>query len=118
MTSSQNSKIDPGFWLGLLLFFSLLFFSTRCNAKNDNSQIDTIRIEYRNIKKFVTVGEKQRVYAVYQDGSISDMIPVNKTTIEYINACNKCGLVPTLGIRFRNGSPTSLIRYKRKYRIR
>lgn len=115
---TKDSKIDPGFWLGLLLFFSLLLFSTKCHTKDNNAQIDTVRIEYRSIKKFVTVGEKQRVYAVYQDGSISDMIPVNKSTIEYITVCNKCGLVPTLGIRFRNGTPTSIIRVKRKYRIR
>lgn len=119
MTSSQNPKIDPGFWLGLLLFILLVFASAKCSAKGD-AKIDTVRVEYKHIKQFVTTGteEKPKVYAVYQNGEISDMIPVNKTTFEYIKVCNKCGLVPTLGIRFRNGSPTSLVRYKRKYRIR
>ena len=58
MTSSQNPKIDPGFWLGLLLFILLIFASAKCSAKGD-AKIDTVRVEYKHIKQFVTTGLKR-----------------------------------------------------------
>lgn len=113
----MRKSVDPGFWIGLLLFSLLLFASVKCHGQQ-TAVVDTIPIRYSCIvKTVVTAGAKPKIYVIYKDNKIEDVFTVSKTTYEYIKTCAQCGITPTLGIRVRNGVATGVVRYKKKYRI-
>lgn len=95
----------------------LLMVAVKCNA-----QCDTIPCKPECIKNTViTTTQKgtDRIYVVYSDEEtdIQDMIYVSKSVYEYMELCKKNKIVPQLGIRFKNGQITSIVRYKRNYRL-
>lgn len=93
----------------------------KCGAQRQTAVYDTVYCDNNCIKKFVkqatTSGKSVKIYAVYVDNrhDISDLIPVNKTTFEYIQICRTNGIQPQLGIKFRNGQINSIVRFKRRY---
>ena len=62
-------------------------------------------------------GKTVKYMAVYVDKSVgfSEIIPVSKSVVDYINVCKQFSIEPTLGIRLRNGVITSIVRYKIKF---
>ena len=62
-------------------------------------------------------GKTVKYLAVYVDKSagFSEIIPISKSVVDYINTCKQFSLEPTLGIRLRNGVITSIVRYKIKF---
>lgn len=117
---TSNSKLDPGFWIGLILVVGLMyFFPVKCTA---TTKCDTIPCNPECVTKIVqcpTVkGDKTRFYVAYVDEkqNILDLIPISNSTYEYIQLCKKNQIVPSLGIKVRNGEIVSIVRYKRKIR--
>lgn len=115
----NEQKLPPGFWVGLVVVLCMLFLSLQhCHGQ---AVYDTIPIKYEQIHKFVeqpTKNGNTRTYAVTamdQKGAILDLIPVNKSVYEYIQLCKSNGIKPSLGIRFKNGQVSSIIRFKRRY---
>lgn len=119
--AKKDSNLDPGHWLGfLMLIIMLLFIANQCHGQSKAVSIDTIACHNECIDKFVyTTTEKGTVkyFAVYncKKQQISDLIPVSKTVMIYINTCKENGIVPSLAIRLKNGIITNIIRYKPKY---
>lgn len=115
--ATLNHKIDPGFWIGLLIVFGLCFCIDKCKAQ----QIDTIQCHVEYIQKFVQkkTPKSVRIYAVYIDKQqeIADVIPVSKTVYDYISTCKEYGIKPSLGIRIKDGNITSIVKRKRKYKL-
>lgn len=116
MTITNNKPLDPGFWIGLILLGILFAMPVCCKA-----QCDTIKCHNECIQKIIpqkTKSGKIKLYAVYTDSTydISDLIPVSESVLTYIDMCKKNGIKPSLGIRFRNGQITSIVRYKNKYK--
>ena len=62
-------------------------------------------------------GKTVKYMAVYVDklAGFSEIIPVSKSVVDYINVCKQFSVKPTLGIRLRNGVITSIVRYKIKF---
>lgn len=118
----KKEKLEPGFWVGLTIVLVLYACSlTRCEAKTEHV-IDTVRCNPVHIVKYVTKSTEKttRIYAVYVDktNSISELIPVSKTTWEYITVCRENGINPSLGIRLVDGRISSLVRIKYKYYVK
>ena len=62
-------------------------------------------------------GKAVKYLAAYIDKSVgfSEIIPISKSVVDYINTCKQFSIEPTLGIRLRNGVITSIVRYKIKF---
>lgn len=119
-----GEKIDPGFWIGLILVIVLLGIVNHCKAQQKSTaHWDTIPARIESIHKYITkttAKGSQRIYCVYSDtqNGISDIISVPRSTWDYISSCKEVGIKPQLGLRFRNGEVYSLIRIKKKYKVR
>lgn len=119
MTVTNKNKLDPGFWIGLILvIITLLFTMPKCHA-----QSDTIPCKVECIKNTVvttTTKGTDRIYVVYSDeqSDIQDMIYVSKSVYNYMEMCKKNKIVPSLGIRFKNGQIVAIVRYKKHYKIK
>lgn len=113
----MEKKIDPGFWLGLLLFILMMFMTSKCQADN----VDTVLCHKECIQKIVQINKnnKPKIYVVYVDKkhNISDLIPMSKTTYEYYALCMKNGVEPTLGLKLKNGNIMSIVKYRKKYKV-
>ena len=115
----QHLKSDL-FWFGILLVITFLFVCTKCNAQ---AHLDTMMCKTECIKDFIVMATKEnsgrdKIYVIYDDveNNISDIIPVTKTTYEYILQCKRYHIEPTLGIKLKNGQIQSIIKYKPTYR--
>ena len=118
-----GEKIEPGFWIGLILVIVLLGIVNHCKAQKSTAHWDTIPARVEAIHKYITkttAKGSQRIYCVYSDtqSGISDIISVPKSTWDYLSSCKEVGIKPQLGLRFRNGEVYSLIRIKKKYKVR
>lgn len=62
-------------------------------------------------------GKTVKYLAVYVDESagFSEIIPISKSVVDYINTCKQFSIEPILGIRLRNSVITSIVRYKIKF---
>ena len=114
--TTTNNRLEPGFWFGVLLIIFLTVVAIKCHA-----QTDTIPCKVENIQKYViqpTASGKDKIFAVFISEDVSDIIYVPRTVYEYIELCKKNKVTPSIGIRFKNGVITSIVRYKKRYRIR
>lgn len=118
----DHDRLDPDHKIGLLiLLFIFMLFVTRACAQT--AQYDTAIVKYQNIERIVSQTTDKgavRYYAVYNDKqeNISELIPVSKTVLSYINACKQNQIEPSLAIRLKNGIIVGLIRYKTKYIVK
>ena len=123
-TFSKKMKKHP--FISCIIFWIMVIIlawctTYKCGAQRQTAVYDTVYCDNNCIKKFVkqatTSGKSVKIYAVYIDNrhDISDLIPVNKTTFEYIQICRTNGIQPQLGIKFRNGQINSIVRFKRRY---
>ena len=119
---NDHDRLDPGHKIGLLiLLFIFMLLATRACAQT--AQYDTAIVKYQNIERIVSQTSDKgavRYYAVYNDKqeNISELIPVSKTVLSYINACKQNQIGPSLAIRLKNGIIVGLIRYKTKYIVK
>lgn len=130
MAGTIDRKPNEGFRLLLvytiLVILGLILGFTRACAQKTQvvHQYDTIMCNSQHISKYIEQptanGKSTRVYAVYTDDEmgISDIIPVTKTTLSYIQMCQQNGIKPSLGIKLRDGQVQSLIRVKRRLDVR
>lgn len=122
LKKDDHDQLDPGHKIGLLiLLFIFMLFVTRACAQT--AQYDTAIVKYQNIERIVSQTSDKgavRYYAVYNDKqeNISELIPVSKTVLSYINACKQNQIEPSLAIRLKNGIIVGLIRYKTKYIVK
>ena len=118
----NHDRLDPGHKIGLIiLLFIFMLFVTRACAQT--AQYDTAAIKYQNIERIVSQTTDKgttRYYAVYNDKqeNISELIPVSKTVLMYIDVCKQNHIEPSLAIRLKNGIIVGLIRYKTKYVVK
>jgi hypothetical protein len=107
-------------WLvAIITIVCLILATSKCHAA-DNAQVDTMVCKSECIQKIVQQTSAKgtvHYYAVYKDQSInfSEVIPISKSVVEYIETCKQYSLKPTLGIRLRNGVVSSIVRYKIKF---
>lgn len=130
MAGTIDRKPNEGFRLLLvytiLVILGLVLGFTRACAQKTQvvHQYDTIMCNSQHISKYIEQptanGKSTRVYAVYNDDEmgISDIIPVSKTVLQYIQMCQANNIRPSLGIKLRDGQIQSLIRVKRKWDVR
>lgn len=94
--------------------------TSKCHAQQ-KAVIDTMTCKVECIKQIVqqpnSNGKTVKYLAVYVDKSagFSEIIPISKSVVDYINTCKQFSIKPTLGIRLRNGVITSIVRYKIKF---
>ena len=94
--------------------------TSKCHAQQ-KAAIDTMICKVECIKQIVqqpsSNGKTVKYMAVYIDKKIgfSEIIPISKSVVDYINVCKQFSVEPTLGIRLRNGVITSIVRYKIKF---
>ena len=111
---------SPDPLIAIIVIMILLFMTSKCNAQQ-KAAIDTMTCKVECIKQIVQKpsanGKTVKYMAVYVDKSagFSEIIPVSKSVIDYINVCKQFSVEPTLGIRLRNGVITSIVRYKIKF---
>lgn len=122
-----NKQPSDYTWLWLIFAVLLMLFGIIVNSnaqqQQQKAQIDTVYCNIDCIEKYVsttTQSGRIKTYAVYNDRNhnISELIPVSKTVLDYISLCDANGIMPTLGIRIRNGQISSIVRYKQHIRIR
>ena len=111
---------SPGPLIALVVIIILLLLTSKCHAQQKVA-IDTMVCKVECIKQIVqqpsSNGKTVKYMAVYIDKKIgfSEIIPISKSVVDYINVCKKFSVEPTLGIRLRNGVITSIVRYKIKF---
>ena len=110
----------PSTLIALVVIILLLLLTSKCHAQQ-KAVIDTMVCKVECIKQIVqqpsSNGKTVKYMAVYIDKNIgfSEIIPVSKSVVDYINVCKQFSVEPTLGIRLRNGVITSIVRYKIKF---
>lgn len=110
----------PSSLIALIVIIILLLLTSKCHAQQ-KAAIDTMVCKVECIKQIVqqpsSNGKTVKYMAVYVDKSagFSEIIPVSKSVVDYINVCKQFSIEPTLGIRLRNGVITSIVRYKIKF---
>lgn len=115
----KPDKHSPGPLVALVVIIILLLMTSKCHAQQ--AVIDTMVCKVECIKQIVqqpsSNGKTVKYMAVYIDKSagFSEIIPISKSVVDYINTCKQFSLEPTLGIRLRNGVITSIVRYKIKF---
>ena len=111
---------SPGPLVALVVIIILLLLPSKCHAQQ-KAEIDTMVCKVECIKQIVqqpnSNGETVKYLAAYIDKSagFSEIIPISKSVVDYINTCKQFSIEPTLGIRLRNGVITSIVRYKIKF---
>ena len=111
---------SPGPLIALVVIIILLLLTSKCHAQQ-KATIDTMICKVECIKQIVqqpnSNGKTVKYMAVYIDKKIgfSEIIPISKSVVDYINVCKQFSVEPTLGIRLRNGVITSIVRYKIKF---
>lgn len=111
---------SPGPLIALVVIIILLLLTSKCHAQQ-KAAIDTMTCKVECIKQIVqqpsSNGKTVKYMAVYIDKKIgfSEIIPISKSVVDYINVCKQFSVEPTLGIRLRNGVITSIVRYKIKF---
>lgn len=111
---------SPGPLIALVVIIILLLLTSKCHAQQ-KAVIDTMTCKVECIKQIVqqpsSNGKTVKYMAVYIDKKIgfSEIIPISKNVVDYINVCKQFSVEPTLGIRLRNGVITSIVRYKIKF---
>ena len=111
---------SPDPLIAIIVIMILLFMTSKCRAQQ-KAAIDTMTCKVECIKQIVQKpsanGKTVKYMAVYVDKSagFSEIIPISKSVVDYINVCKQFSLEPTLGIRLRNGVITSIVRYKIKF---
>lgn len=110
----------PSSLIALVVIILLLLLTSKCHAQQ-KAAIDTMVCKVECIKQIVQKpsanGKTVKYMAVYVDKSVgfSEIIPISKSVVDYINVCKQFSVEPTLGIRLRNGVITSIVRYKIKF---
>lgn len=110
----------PDLLIAIVVIAMLLLLTSKCHAQQ-KAVIDTMVCKVECIKQIVqkpsSNGKTVKYMAVYVDKSagFSEIIPVSKSVVDYINVCKQFSIEPTLGIRLRNGVITSIVRYKIKF---
>lgn len=111
---------SPGPLIALVVIIILLLLTSKCHAQQ-KAVIDTMVCKIECIKQIVQKpsanGKTVKYMAVYVDKSagFSEIIPISKSVVDYINVCKQFSVEPTIGIRLRNGVITSIVRYKIKF---
>ena len=111
---------SPGPIIAIVVIVILLLMTSKCQAQQ-KAVIDTMICKVECIKQIVQQpsfnGKTVKYMAVYIDKSagFSEVIPISKSVVDYINTCKQFSIEPTLGIRLRNGVITSIVRYKIKF---
>ena len=106
--------------IAIVIVIMLLLLTSKCHAQQ-KAVIDTMVCKVECIKQIVqqpsSNGKTVKYMAVYVDKSagFSEVIPISKSVVDYINTCKQFSIEPTLGIRLRNSVITSIIRYKIKF---
>lgn len=114
----ENHSPDP--IIAIVIIILLLLVTSKCHAQQ-KSAIDTMICKVECIKQIVqqpsSNGKTVKYLAAYIDKSagFSEVIPISKSVVDYINTCKQFSIEPTLGIRLRNGVITSIVRYKIKF---
>lgn len=116
----KPDKHSPGPLVALIVIIILLLMTSKCHAQQ-KAAIDTMVCKVECIKQIVqqpsSNGKTVKYMAVYIDKSagFSEIIPISKSVVDYINVCKQFSVEPTLGIRLRNGVIKSIVRYKIKF---
>lgn len=116
----KPDKHNPGPLIAIVIIVMLLLMTSKCHAQQ-KAAIDTMVCKVECIKQIVqqpSANSKAVKYmAAYIDKSagFSEVIPISKSVVDYINTCKQFSIEPTLGIRLRNGVITSIVRYKIKF---
>ena len=111
---------SPGPLIALVVIIILLLLTSKCHAQQ-KAVIDTMVCKVECIKQIVqqpsSNGKTVKYMAVYIDKKIgfSEIIPISKSVVDYIDVCKQFSVEPTLGIRLRNSVITSIVRYKIKF---
>lgn len=116
----KPDKHNPGPLIAIVIVIMLLLLTSKCHAQQ-KAAIDTMVCKVECIKQIVQQpsanGKDVKYLATYIDKSagFSEVIPISKSVVDYINTCKQFSIEPTLGIRLRNGVITSIVRYKIKF---
>ena len=105
--------------IAIVIVVMMLFCTAKCHAA-DPVRVDTMVCKTECIQKIIQKTSSKgtvRYYAVYNDPAIkfSEIIPISKTVMDYIEMCKQNSIKPTLGIKLRNGVVSTIIRYKVKF---
>lgn len=111
---------SPDPLVAIIVIIMLLLLTSKCHAQQ-KAVIDTMTCKVECIKQIVQKpsvnGKTVKYMAVYVDKSagFSEVIPISKSVVDYINTCKQFSIAPNIGIRLRNGVITSIVRYKIKF---
>lgn len=106
--------------IAIVVIVILLLMTSKCQAQQ-KAVIDTMVCKVECIKQIVqqpsSNGKTVKYLAVYVDKSakFSEVIPISKSVVDYINTCKRFSIEPILGIKLRNGVISSIVRYKIKF---
>ena len=96
-----------GWVIALVIIVLMLFVTAKCQAVNP-TKVDTMLCKVECIKKIVekssTNGKSTKFYAVYSDEKtkFSEIIPISKNVVDYINICKQYSIKPYLGIKLNS----------------
>ena len=110
---------NSGWIIAIIIIMMLLISTAKCHAA-DPVKVDTMVCKTECIQKIIQKTSSKgtvRYYAVYNDPSIkfSEIIPISKTVMDYLEMCKQNSIKPNIGIKLRNGVVSTIIRYKVKF---
>ena len=110
---------NSGWIIAIVIIIMLLISTAKCHAA-DPVKVDTMLCKTECIQKIIQKTSSKgtvRYYAVYNDPSIkfSEIIPISKTVMDYLEMCKQNSIRPNIGIKLRNGVVSTIIRYKVKF---
>lgn len=122
MNENPEKGNNAAIVIGLIVICLLIICTHRCSAQT--ARIDTMICKVECIHKLIeqpsTNGKSSHYFAVYEDKSIgfSEIIPVSKNVVDYIQYCKEYRIKPNLGIILKNGVISRIVRYKIKFKTK
>lgn len=119
----SNIKM-PNPWGMLFIFWVLVFMfvMTQCHAQKQVHHYDTVYCHVEAIKKVIeqpsSSGKSTRLFVVYNTPDIHELIPISRSTYDYMRLCEANGVKPSLGIKIKDGQIATIIKYRRKYYVK
>lgn len=122
MNENPEKGNNAAIVIGLIVICLLIICTHRCSAQA--ARVDTMICKVECIHKLIeqqsTNGKSSQYFAVYEDKSIgfSEIIPVSKNVVDYIQYCKEYRIKPNLGIILKNGVISRIVRYKIKFKTK
>lgn len=117
MTTIEQPNNDKYWWAAIVtLVLVFLFHAFMCRAQRTQVPTDTIPLSFNNVKgiRVKQTKSSEKYYIVYNFGEFADVLPTNRTTVDYISICKDANVKPSLGLIVKNNRFVRIVKLDHK----